>query len=331
MAIAGKRKIYLRADADSKIGYGHFMRTLALAEVLSTNFDCIFVTQSPSAFQKECLMDVCELIELPPDVTRFTLFSEMVENGDIVVLDNYFYDSEYENLLRSKGAVVVLIDNLHARHSNADVIIGFSIGLKAESYSIEPYTKLYLGPSYSLLREPFICQIAKKHPPIKDKNNIKVVISFGGADRKRIAVSIADMLDNSPNVSEITVIGNYSRGELSNNSSKIKLKTNLTANEMRDAFMSNDVAILPASTTTLEAIACSIPIIGGYFMDNQIYNYHQYVDSGAIIGCGSFNKRTNLLKVKEIIENGTFGYSHLSQSIIPVNLKKNLLSIFEAL
>ncbi len=146
MVSAHKRKVYLRADADGVIGYGHFMRTLALAEMLSDEYDCVFATQSPSVFQQECLKDVCNLLELPSGETRFQLFADFIKKEDIVVLDNYFYNTEYEQFLRDKGAKVVLIDNLHIRHSCADAVIGFTLDLNTSDYSVEPYTKLYLGP-----------------------------------------------------------------------------------------------------------------------------------------------------------------------------------------
>ena len=36
------QKIYFRADASATIGYGHFIRTLALADMLKDDFDCTF-------------------------------------------------------------------------------------------------------------------------------------------------------------------------------------------------------------------------------------------------------------------------------------------------
>lgn len=322
-----KRKVYLRADADGKIGYGHFMRTLALAEMLSDEYDCVFATQSPSVFQKKCLKDVCNLLGLPSDETRFQLFVDFVKKGDIVVLDNYFYNTEYEQLLRDKGAKVVLIDNLHIRHSCADAVIGFTLGLKTSDYSVEPYTKLYLGPSYSLLRKPFIEQLQKKHKPVSNAEGLKVVISFGGADVFFISVAIANILDKSDKIAQITVIGNNLKGL--RDSSKVIQKSHLSASDMRDAFVMNDIAVLPSSTTTLEALACGIPIIGGYFVDNQIENYNKYIKANVLIGCGDLTIKSNQNMVKDIIERKVEDGWEFPPSIIPSSVKNNILSIFE--
>lgn len=45
------KKNYFRADAGAAIGYGHFVRTLALADMLKADFACTFFTCHPTAYQ----------------------------------------------------------------------------------------------------------------------------------------------------------------------------------------------------------------------------------------------------------------------------------------
>lgn len=324
-----KRKIFFRADADQRIGYGHFIRTLALADMLKNVFNCVFYTQTPSEYQKKELAAVCPYVSLPSDNTKFYSFLDELGGDEIVVLDNYFYTSEYESQIREKGCKVVLIDNLHQRHSRADAVIGFLMGLREEDYSVEPYSRLYLGTDYTLLRRPFLERLGKHHSPIVDKGKLNVVVSFGGSDQHGVAVAIANLLASSDTIKQITVIGNKSEGLLQ--SDKIIFRSGLSAQEMCDMFVSHDLAILPASTTMLEALACEIKIIGGYYVDNQQNNYHQYVRSDAIIGCGNLLVEDNQHKVREIIENGEWQSTNTSHLIIPSSLKDNILSVFYSL
>ena len=321
-----RNKILFRADADQHIGYGHFIRTLALADMLKDDFDCVFCLQTPSEFQKAELSKVCKYVELPANDRKFDLFLDTLEGNEIVVLDNYFFTCEYESQIRKKGCKVVLIDNLHKRHTCADAVIGFLMGLSEDAYSVEPYTKLYLGTGYTLLRRPFLERLTKKHKPIDRTDNLQVVVSFGGSDQYGLAVAISTLLSSSTRVKHITVIGNKSEGLLQ--SDKISFRSGLSAQEMCDVFVSHDLAILPASTTMLEALACGIMILGGYFVDNQLDNYHQYVRADAIIGCGNFLLEENRSKVKEIIESGVWQGSNTSNLIVPTNLKDNILSLF---
>ena len=71
-----KRKIFFRADAGQEIGYGHFIRTLALADMLRDDFDCTFFTREPSEYQKKEMSEVCRYVPLPSDDSRFGMFLE---------------------------------------------------------------------------------------------------------------------------------------------------------------------------------------------------------------------------------------------------------------
>ena len=88
------RKVFLRADASDKIGFGHFIRTLALADMLKDEYDCTFFTQAPNDFQKEEVRKVCNLVELPADDSKFEAFLNYLTGDEIVFLDNYFFTSE---------------------------------------------------------------------------------------------------------------------------------------------------------------------------------------------------------------------------------------------
>lgn len=85
-----KRKIFFRADAGAQIGYGHFIRTLALADMLRDDFDCTFLTQSPSEYQQKEVEKVCPLVALPSDDSKFEKFIDCLKGEEIIVLDNYF-------------------------------------------------------------------------------------------------------------------------------------------------------------------------------------------------------------------------------------------------
>ena len=81
-----KKKIYFRADAGQSIGYGHFIRTLALADMLKDDFDCVFFTQTPTDYQKKEMELVCRYVELPADESqhRYCVFyKEKTRQGSV--------------------------------------------------------------------------------------------------------------------------------------------------------------------------------------------------------------------------------------------------------
>ena len=95
-----KRKIYFRADAGADIGYGHFIRSLALADMLRENFNCVFTTLSPTSYQLQEMNKVCEYIPLVGLKNQFENFLSLLNGDEIVVLDNYYYDTSFQNQIK---------------------------------------------------------------------------------------------------------------------------------------------------------------------------------------------------------------------------------------
>ena len=102
-----KPKVYFRADAGAEIGYGHFIRTLALADMLKDDFDCTFFTQCPTSYQRREVEKVCRLAELPADDSKFDIFLDCLRGDEIVVLDNYFFTADYQRLIKRKGCRLI--------------------------------------------------------------------------------------------------------------------------------------------------------------------------------------------------------------------------------
>jgi len=145
-----KRKIIFRADGGPNIGMGHFIRTLALAEMLKDDFYCIYVTKSPSAYQIIEIEKVChERLDLPANKSHFKVFLNILKGDEIVVLDNYFFTTEYQRAIKNKGCKLVCIDDLHDKEFVADLIINHTPGVLKNDYIAQPYTQLALGLDYA--------------------------------------------------------------------------------------------------------------------------------------------------------------------------------------
>lgn len=280
-----KRRIYFRADAGKEIGYGHFIRTLALADMLKDDFDCVFVTQAPTDYQKAEVAKVCQLVELPATDEKFSLFLDMLHGDEIVVLDNYFYGTEYQQAIKGKGCKLVCIDDMHDKHYVADVVINHGLSNK-KLFDVEPYTRLCLGYCWALLRKPFYESILQRKE-ISDIDSLKILLCFGGVDSFRLTEKFARLLLAWDKKCEITAIlgdGYLPDSEIS--TFPINILKNIPASEMANLFSSCDLAILPASTVSLEALSRHSKIAAGYYVDNQKEIYEEYVSRNKIIPLG---------------------------------------------
>ncbi len=257
-----KKKVFFRADAGPQIGYGHFIRSLALADMLKDDFDCVFFTQSPTEYQINEMSAVCSYVGLPADDSRFDKFLNELNGNEIVVLDNYFYTTDYQRRIKEKGCGLVCIDDMHDKHYVADMIINHALTDK-NLFDCEPYTKLCLGFNYALLRSPFL-------KPLSDiKRNNDLVVNFGGADPYGITEYIVTILLRLTIPYNIVVILGDKVHLSDENRKKVTIKKNLSAEQMAELFERSAVGILSASTVCIEALSRNLPLIVGYHVDNQ--------------------------------------------------------------
>lgn len=69
-----KPKVYLRTDGNSEIGLGHITRSIALSQMLSDFFECVFIIKNPDDQVEDIVTATgCKLLELT-DVSTKNLF-----------------------------------------------------------------------------------------------------------------------------------------------------------------------------------------------------------------------------------------------------------------
>lgn len=309
-----RRKILFRADAGQSIGYGHFVRTLALADMLKDDFDCVFYTQTPTEYQKGEMAAVCPSVELPADESRFDLFLEDLKGDEIVVLDNYFYTTEYQKKIKSKGSKLVCIDDMHDKHYVADAVVNHGMAT-SDMFDCELYTRLCLGPDWSLLRRPFIV-------PIKSKERKRqIVVCFGGADPQHLTDKVVSYLYELNVDYKIVVILGDAANLTEENRQRVTIKHNLTAQQMADLFEASSIGILPASSVAKEAISRGMKVISGYFVDNQQVGYERSFIRQNSIPVYNYSSLTKekLSEALKKISNFTFAipdFSHVPDNYV---------------
>jgi UDP-2,4-diacetamido-2,4,6-trideoxy-beta-L-altropyranose hydrolase len=324
-----KQKVYFRADAGSGIGYGHFIRSLALADMLREDFDCTFFTTSPSDYQKGEMGKVCSYVSLCEEI-KFEDFLNCLHGDEIVVLDNYFYTTEYQKLIKEKGSILVCIDDMHDKYYVADLIINQGMGYSERDYSCADYTHFAFGLKYILLRKPFF-EASKKSMDYRQLDNYHVLVAFGGSDPLNLTQQAINAIINDKRVNHITAIIGDSYAEdnivVDSKDSKVSYYKNLSENEIADLFLSVDYAVLPASTMMNEALACGTRIIGGYFIVNQEHDYEMYVKENLIQGIGDYTSNMAFTKLSEQFD---LPYTCKRKSIT-ADTPSNYINLFKSL
>lgn len=262
--------IFFRVDGNRKIGLGHISRCLALAELLSNDFEIVFAICEPDPqilnFVGETVGRIVALSSAN-DIDQFN--NELVPHltgSEIVVLDGYHFTTAYECCVKRKSAAVIAIDDIPTRHFLSDGVINFCGAVRTSDYSKEFYTQLYLGLDYVFLRSPFLRSQAKR----KATGNL-LLLNMGGADPSNETKKILkEILDSGYNGEIVVVIGqSYQFKEslitLIKSKTSITLEQGLSAEGMFNAMKNCTMAILPPSTVALEYLST-----GGLLFLNRI-------------------------------------------------------------
>jgi UDP-2,4-diacetamido-2,4,6-trideoxy-beta-L-altropyranose hydrolase len=271
-----RTKVIFRADGGSEIGLGHVVRSLALAEMLY-NFECVFAIQNPGMHLKAQIENVCsQIIELPVlsknDKNFVFELAPYLTGKEIVVLDGYAFATEYQNVIKAKGCMLVCIDDIHAYHFVADVVINHAGGVKEEDYSTEPYTQCFLGPQYALLRPPFLkC----KTSDAQDKSLKNILINMGGADPDNATCDVISEVRKCLFFDQIHVVTGAAykyQKELSDivaMDDRIIRHTAINAEQMASLMQCCGVCVCPPSSVSLEYSTINGLLLLKQIADNQ--------------------------------------------------------------
>ena len=296
--------VYFRADENSQIGLGHVIRSLALAEMITEAFDCRFIIRNPLPALATQIKEVCTgLIVLPEtedSEQEARHISETILSGkEIVVLDGYQFRTDYQKIIKRKGCKLVCIDDIHAYHFVADVVINHAPGIDPGAYEHAPYTRLCLGLDYSLLRAPFL-EAARTE---RHFDHIETVfVSMGGSDLENLTLRVLERIVGIAGIDRVAVVlgaANAHRAAIEAFAhryagEKVDIYQNLSVDELVSCMRQCHLGITAASSMLFELTAVKMPVISGYYVDNQKDVYEGFLATGMIYGAGDLRKTKKL-------------------------------------
>lgn len=293
-----KKRIVFRADASKATGYGHFVRSLALAGYLKNDFDCCFAsfnadTNLLTDNQLKQIYEVCEpLFVFGENLEAFNIeFLKELQSSDIVVLDNYYYSTEYQQKIKNKGCKLVCIDDVHDRHMVCELLMT-PCPLRREDFSLEPYTKFIGGIEYGFLRPPFF-----KAPPERNviSNINRVVLAMGGSDAFNLTDKMAAIVRKVLPNAKMDIIAGDSVRISENTNSFSMVHRNISAEDIVGIMDTADIGIFPASTICIEAFSRRLPVIAGYYADNQKDFYEYGASNNYFVALGNLMDDSDVL------------------------------------
>lgn len=304
--------VIIRADGNAKIGAGHLMRCLTVAEAMGEILRnreniCFLCADGQSAdlvrehgFRAEVLGT--EYHEMEAELPMWEYFLKNAGSAEHTILvDSYFVTDRYLEELKQFGRVC-LLDDMQEHAYPAELVINYNAFADREVYQklyrgVE--TEILTGSSYVPIRAQFQNKTYQVEESVKH-----VLITTGGGDQDNIAGTILEELYCSDYEFHV-VTGRY-------NPHLEKLKAwERTKNgvhiyhdvkDMAELMRKCDVAITAGGTTIYELAAIGVPFLCFSYAENQ-EALTKYVGEHGIAGfAGAYHKelQVTLKQMKEL-------------------------------
>ncbi|MBN2309466.1 MAG: UDP-2,4-diacetamido-2,4,6-trideoxy-beta-L-altropyranose hydrolase [Candidatus Hydrogenedentes bacterium] len=275
------KHLIIRADASTRMGSGHLMRCLALAEAWAASGRGVTVVSA-------CTVDaLCERVraagyeripvEQPhpaPGDLAIAIRAASAHDEPAVVVDGYHFDAAYLAGVADAGFSVLAIDDYaHAESYPVDIILNQNPGAEDLPYRGAARTRFLLGPRYALLRGEFArWRTWQRAVPAQGR---RVLVSLGGSDPANATGTIVDALalSQTPGLEAVIVAGAASphieelRQAVGRAGGALQLVHDVA--DMAERMAWADVAVSAGGTTCWELAFMGLPNAVVVIAENQ--------------------------------------------------------------
>ena len=274
--------LIVRADASVRIGTGHVMRCLALAQAWQDSGGrAVFaVSECPPPLVERLRSEEMEVLHLSADRGTDADAAQTVElarerSARWVVADGYEFGADYQRAVSRNGTNLLLIDDLgRGSQYHAAAILNQNVYSTPELYEKkETATELLLGPRYALLRRDFHRwrDWRREHSDVATK----VLVTMGGSDPENATLKVLQALEQlaveSLEVKVVAGAANPHHDALSLFIAQSRFGVELTreGTDLAGLMAWADAAVSGGGSTCLELAFMQLPTIILTLADNQ--------------------------------------------------------------
>ncbi len=248
-----KKQVFLRVEGNKRVGLGHFMRCMALAEMLEPHFQLTIVGKEiPENFIKKKDKNFLTIMEEQE-------FLRILNEETIVVVDGYDFDKRYYKRLKEKRATVVSIQDIYHFSENIDLVINHLPNSERFYSGVE----ILSGPRHAIIRSAFL-----KLPIEETEDSGEVFISLGGTENYQLVNKIIKMLNRyleNIKINILTTEGNREKivGE------NVVLFSNIDAGKIVQLIDRSAICLITSGMISYEVLARNKKAIVGALNEGQ--------------------------------------------------------------
>ncbi|MGS2720411.1 UDP-2,4-diacetamido-2,4,6-trideoxy-beta-L-altropyranose hydrolase [Paraglaciecola aestuariivivens] len=271
-------RVAFRVEGTPKLGLGHIMRCMALAQGLHKAGHQVFFFMSEVSSQfcqnrSDWLGEIIPLIDLDPSKQPEWLVEQCCTlKVDWLVLDGYQFEQSYRRFLSSKHFKLAVFDDLNnSGELYADLVINGAPKAHELNYLTKaPNAKLAIGSQFQVLRQEFF-QVERNN--WSSRNNLSLM--FGGSDPKNMTIKLLAALQKQAATMPITVITGAAYENLPQlthllKHSQLKVKHIHNCQNMAKELVHSKLAVSAAGGSQFELLACAVPAFLVVVANNQL-------------------------------------------------------------
>lgn len=289
-------KVVFRVDASLKMGSGHLMRCLTLAETLreqgvETGFICSELVGNMIALLKQKAMPVSVLPaasesgDTAMDAEQ-SIVSLNGEQPDWLVMDHYGLGEDWEIRLRPHVGKLMVIDDLACRHHDCDLLLDQNYSVAGDQrYTglITPACSVLLGPEYALLRKEFKQIRAHLEPRLRQLKKILVFFTSGDDQGETLkAMQGIELFRKIVSVDVVTGSANPDNVGIRKMCAELDWGYHCQIDYMPALIAGADLVIGAGGSSNWERCALGVPALVTILADNQAA-IAQALDSAGVI------------------------------------------------
>ncbi|MEM7068293.1 MAG: UDP-2,4-diacetamido-2,4,6-trideoxy-beta-L-altropyranose hydrolase [Pseudomonadota bacterium] len=319
-----------RVDSSEKIGSGHVMRCLTLADKLKyTGINCTFLCERITQSAREAVMISGHSLKIFPEEYSSENISTtsgldnplkwLSSNAvDWLVVDHYKIGAEWERAVSKliPDVRILAIDDLADRAHHCDLLLDVMPARTRADYKVlvDENTKCLLGLEYALLRAEFSALRDKQGEPRNmPLRRVKILVTLGGGDNEAALVEVLEAVCELRNKHDLdlTVIGKQLSGRLLESLPHDLIWIEQTSQMSR--YMADcDLIICAAGGTSWERCCLGLPAVVLTIAENQSPNARAIENAGA--GTCVPTERSEIARgISEILEDPS-GYAIMSEN-----------------
>ncbi len=284
-------ELLVRADAGPRIGAGHVMRCLALAQAWQDGGGTarLLSASLPDALASRLEAEGFPLERLAVEPgsaadARETVAWARRHHASWVVVDGYHFDASYQRAVKQAGFALLLIDdNAQAEHYMADLVLNQNLHAEEAAYTHRAAeTQLLLGSPFVLLRREFQswCGWQRAIP----ERAGRLLVSLGGGAVGHITAKVLQGVEAAGVEGlEVVVVGR-TPGDERPHAAGIRFESGV--DDMARLMARADVAVGAAGATAWERAFLGLPSLAVVLAENQRPVALRLAEVGAAIDLG---------------------------------------------